>query len=132
MDLILFLIVIAGMGYLGYRLLNKESPDGKHPLDSVTPAPYKIEPPAATPEVAPESTPIQPVISNVLDVNKDGKVNLEDAKEAVKETKEKAKKVAAKVKEKADINKDGKVNVADAKAAAKKAKEKVKKATSKK
>jgi hypothetical protein len=132
MDLILFIIVLVGLGYLGYKFLNKESSDGKHPLDSVTPAPYKVEPPAATPEVAPESTPIQPVISNVLDVNKDGKVNLEDAKEAVTKTKEKAKKVAAKVKEKADVNKDGKVSAADAKAAVKKAKEKVKKATSKK
>lgn len=55
-----------------------------------------------------------------FDVNGDGKVDLEDAKEAVKNT------VAA-AKDSADVNKDGKIDVADVKAAAVKAKTAVKK-----
>lgn len=50
-----------------------------------------------------------------LDLNKDGKVNLEDAKTAVKNTANTAKKIA-------DVNKDGKVNAKDAKAAVQKTK----------
>lgn len=124
MDLILFIIVAVAVVYVGYRMLNKESSDGSHPLDSVTPAPYKVEPPASTPVVT-ETTPIQPTIANTLDVNNDGKVNLDDVKEAVA-------KVSKKAKAKADVNKDGKVDKADAQAAAKKVKETVKKATTKK
>ena len=50
-----------------------------------------------------------------LDANKDGKVDLEDAKTVVKNTVETAKKIA-------DVNKDGKVNAKDAKAAVQKTK----------
>ena len=50
-----------------------------------------------------------------LDVNKDGKVDLEDAKTVVKNTVDTAKKIA-------DVNKDGKVNAKDAKAAVQKTK----------
>lgn len=56
-----------------------------------------------------------------FDVNKDGKVDLADAKAAVENT------VAA-VKEAADVNKDGKVDIADVKTAAKKASTGAKKA----
>lgn len=59
-----------------------------------------------------------------LDVNKDGKVNLADAKEAVKTT-------VADVKSAADVNKDGKVNASDAKAVANKAKTTAKKVANK-
>lgn len=59
-----------------------------------------------------------------LDINRDGKVNLEDAEEAVKNT------VAA-AKNLADVNKDGKVNAADVKVVAEKAKTEVKKAATK-
>ena len=59
-----------------------------------------------------------------LDVNKDGKVDVKDAKAAVKKTAPKAKeaatKVATKVKKAADVNKDGKVNAKDVTAAVKK------------
>jgi len=48
-----------------------------------------------------------------LDVNKDGKVDLDDAKAAITNT-------LATVKETADVNKDGRVDVADVKAAVKK------------
>lgn len=59
-----------------------------------------------------------------VDVNKDGKVNLADAKAAVENT------VTA-VKESADVNKDGKVDSADVKEVATKAKATAKKATTK-
>jgi hypothetical protein len=51
---------------------------------------------------------------NTLDVNQDGKVNLEDVKEVVKKTRTRAKKAA-------DVDGDGKVTVKDAKAAVKRA-----------
>ena len=58
-----------------------------------------------------------------FDVNRDGKVDLADAKEAVENT------VAA-AKDLADVNKDGVVDAADAKVIVEKAKTQVKKATS--
>jgi hypothetical protein len=72
MELIITIVALAVIVYVGYKILNKEDADGSHPLDAV---------------------PIQPVISNTLDLNGDGKVNLEDAKEAVKRTKKKVKEV---------------------------------------
>jgi predicted Holliday junction resolvase-like endonuclease len=48
-----------------------------------------------------------------LDVNRDGKVDLDDAKAAITNT-------LATVKETADVNKDGRIDVADVKAAVKK------------
>lgn len=129
MEIIVAVAVLAVAGYFAYKHLNKENSDGSHPLDSVTggkpeawpfptsrpkegddaeKAPYKIEP------------PVMPILTEALDVNKDGKVDLADAKEAVKKTKEKAKKATAKVKAKADVNKDGKVDLKDAKEAVKK------------
>jgi hypothetical protein len=77
--------------------LNQEKTDGSHPLDAATKAPYKIETTTKADGIGHESIPVQPVISNVLDVNGDGKVNLEDAKEAVKKTAKKAKAVKEKV-----------------------------------
>lgn len=77
---------------------------------------------------------------NGLDVNKDGKVDLQDAKAGLEvvaakveeEVKAEVKKVATKAKtaakKAADVNKDGKVDKADAKAAAGKVKAAVKKA----
>lgn len=103
MELIIAIALLAAMVYVGYRILNKENEDGSHPLDTATHAPYKVEPPTVTTKpdgIGHESVPIQPVISNVLDVNKDGKVDLEDAKEAVKKAKKKAKEVTDEVVEK--------------------------------
>jgi hypothetical protein len=102
MEVIIIIAVLAGIAYVGYRILNKEKADGSHPLDAATKAPYKLEPTMTTKVdgIGHESTPIQPTISNVLDVNKDGKVDIEDAKEAVKKTTKKVKKVAAEVSEK--------------------------------
>jgi biopolymer transport protein ExbD len=62
--------------------------------------------------------------SKGLDVNNDGKVDLADAKAAVKNA-------ADGVKAAADLNKDGKVTVKDAKVAGTKAKTVVKKAATK-
>jgi len=103
MEIIIAIIALAIIVYVGYHMLNKESSDGKHPLDAATQAPYKIETPSKTTKadgIGHESAPVQPVISNVLDVNGDGKVNLEDAKEAVKKTTKKAKEVTKAVTEK--------------------------------
>ncbi len=92
-----------------------------------------------TPAVQPETTTAQstaapawhtapaegtPLADNVLDVNKDGKVNLEDVKEAVKKTRTRVKKAA-------DVDGNGKVTKADAKAAVKKVKEKATKTVAK-
>lgn len=102
MEIIIIVALLAGVAYVGYRFLNKENADGSHPLDAATKAPYKLEPTVTTkPDgIGHESIPVQPTISNVLDVNKDGKVNIEDAKEAVKKTTKKVKKVATEVSEK--------------------------------
>lgn len=56
--------------------------------------------------------------TNNFDTNKDGQVNLDDAKKAVENT-------VAGVKAAADVNKDGKVNAADAKEVVTKAKKTV-------
>jgi hypothetical protein len=102
MEMIIAIALLAGMGYVAYRVLNKENNDGKHPLDAATKAPYKLEPTVTTKVdgIGHESVPVQPTISNVLDVNKDGKVDMKDAKEAVKKTTKKVKKVATTVSEK--------------------------------
>ena len=102
MEILVLIIVAAGILYYVYKKLDKPNADGSHPLDAPTQAPYKIEPQLTTkPDgIGHESTPIQPTISNVLDVNKDGKVDVEDVKEVVKKTKTKAKKVVAEVTEK--------------------------------
>jgi hypothetical protein len=91
MEIIIAIVALAIIVYIGYKVLNAEKADGSHPLDAATQAPYKVEPPVVT--KMEESIPVQPTISNVLDVNGDGKVNLEDAKEAVKKTVKKAKAV---------------------------------------
>lgn len=99
MEIIIAIVALAVIVYIGYIVLNKENSDGSHPLDAATQAPYKVETPLTTKAdgIGHESTPVQPVISNILDVNGDGKVNLEDAKEAVKKTKKKVKEVKEKV-----------------------------------
>jgi hypothetical protein len=102
MEILVLIIVAAGILYYVYKKMEQTNADGSHPLDAPTQAPYKVEPQMTTkPDgIGHESTPIQPTISNVLDVNKDGKVDVEDVKEVVKKTKTKAKKVVAEVAEK--------------------------------
>jgi hypothetical protein len=102
MEIIIAIVALAVIVYVGYKILSKENTDGSHPLDAATKAPYKVEPPLTTKAdgIGHESIPVQPTISNVLDVNGDGKVNLKDAKEAVKKTKKKVKEVKEEVVEK--------------------------------
>jgi hypothetical protein len=101
MEIIIAIVALAAIVYVGYRILNKENDDGSHPLDAATQAPYKVEPKTTKVDgIGHESIPVQPVISNVLDVNGDGKVDLADAKEAVKKAKKKAKEVTDEVVEK--------------------------------
>lgn len=85
-------------------------------------APYKIETPntqitdaVTTPawHTSPDEGTKPVTVTDALDVNKDGKVNLEDAKAAIKKTRARVKKVA-------DVDGDGKVTLKDAKAAVKK------------
>lgn len=103
MEIIIAIVVLAALVYVGYQILNKEKPDGSHPLDAAIQAPYKIEPSLTTTKIdgiGHESTFIQPTISNVLDVNKDGRVDFDDVKEAVKKTKKQVKEVTDEVVEK--------------------------------
>lgn len=105
---ILFVVALGAIVvYLGYRALNRESSDGRHPLDAVTEknaAPYKVEPPVVDNKtgepvvVQAEQKPawhtapaedtkpvtVESVVTQALDVNHDGKVNFDDVKEAVK------------------------------------------------
>ena len=102
MEILLVIALGAVAFWWGYTQLNKTKSDGSHPLDSVTKAPeapYKVEAPQV--EASPAPTPAPAV--NPLDINNDGKVNLEDAKEVVKRGRAKAK---AKVQEvKAEVKK---------------------------
>ena len=98
MELLLVLLVAGVLVYGAYHFVFKNNPDEK-PAD---PAPVADDKPVAAPAVA-----------NVLDVNKDGKVDVADVKAAVSKTKARAKKAA-------DVDGDGKVTKADAKAAVKK------------
>lgn len=102
MEILVIIIAVGAILYVGYKKLDKTKEDGSHPLDGPTQAPYKLEPAVTTKidGIGHESVPVQPTISNILDVNKDGKVDIEDAKEAVIKTKKKVKEVAAKATEK--------------------------------
>jgi hypothetical protein len=98
MEIIIAILAIVGIGYFTYKNLNKKIEEN-HSSEPV--APYKVEPTTTKVDgIGHESIPVQPTISNVLDVNKDGKVNIEDAKEVVKKTTKKAKEVKEKVVEK--------------------------------
>lgn len=103
MEILVIVIALGAILYVGYKKLDKTKQDGSHPLDGPSQAPYKLEPTSTTKVdgIGHESVPVQPTISNVLDVNKDGKVDIEDAKEAVKKTKKKVKEVAEKATKKA-------------------------------
>lgn len=100
MEIIIAVIALAIIVYVGYHVLYKEKQDGSHPLDAATQAPYKIETTTKPDVIGHESIPVMPTLTNALDVNGDGKVNLEDAKEAVKKTKKKVKEVTEEVVEK--------------------------------
>lgn len=121
-------LIAAGIGYWMYRNVSK-LPDDKSENKGITAA---GEPPATVAaegagsvswHTAPPAG--SKLAENTLDVNHDGKVDLQDVKEAVK-------KVRAKAKKAADVDGDGKVTKADAKAAVKKVSATAKKATGRK
>ena len=94
----LIIIVLAVIGVAGWWIWKEGKLESKgHPLESFT---------------------------QKLDVNKDGKIDIQDAKAAVTEVKEVV--TAA-----ADVNKDGKVDVEDAKVVVEKTKKVAKKAKAK-
>ena len=91
MEIILGLIVLCIVGYVLYNRLNRENDNGNHPLDSIT---KPVPPPESTPAwhtAPPEGTkPVE--LHNPLDVNHDGKVDMQDVKEAVKKVRARTKK----------------------------------------
>ena len=105
MELVILLVVV--LGGIGWFIWNERQHEksGSHPLDSVT-----------TPTAAVPPTPAVPSTPSVLDVNKDGKVDIKDAVAAVEVVKEEVKTVAKKATAKA------KKAVVEEKSAAKKAK----------
>jgi hypothetical protein len=101
----ILLVVLLGAGVLYYLYKKMNQPDN---MDS-------LHDHSATPTVPPMPEP-QPVpsveaVKTALDVNKDGKIDLADAKEVVKKTR-------ARVKKAADLDGDGRVTVKDVKVAA--------------
>jgi hypothetical protein len=90
MELVILLVVV--LGGIGWFIWNERQHEksGSHPLDSVT-----------TPTAAVQPTPAVPPTPSVLDVNKDGKVDIKDAVAAVEVVKEEVKIVAEKTATKA-------------------------------
>lgn len=116
---ILLLVLLAGLAGWWFFLRTDKS---KSSIDAGSAAaPYKVEtPPANTETPAWHTAPAagSELAKNTLDVNNDGKVNLQDAVEVVK-------KARGRVKKAADVDGDGKVTTKDAKVAAKNVKAKV-------
>ena len=104
---VIFLVIIAGVGgWLLYNHYNRKSA-----VEAKPEAPYKVETPEQPSWHTAPAENIKPVtLTDVLDVNKDGKVDMADVKAAVTKTK-------TRVKKSADVDGDGKVTVNDAKAA---------------
>jgi len=102
MELLLVLLFAGVLIYAAYHFVLKDVPEVKTEDKPADPAP-----------VADDKPVVAPAVANVLDVNKDGKVDVADVKAAVTKTR-------ARVKKAADVDGDGKVTKADAKAAVKK------------
>ena len=110
--IILLLVVVGGIGWFIWNERQHEK-SGTHPLDSVTtPSAADVNKDSKTPEPVASST----VYLEGLDLNKDGKVDIKDAVEAVEVVKEEVKTVAKKATTKA------KKAVVEVEAAVKKAK----------
>ena len=125
--IVIVAIAVAAIGWFVWKDYTRQE-SGRHPLDGATktpePWPFPTSRPPEGDNKAVESIPVMPTLTNVLDVNKDGRVDFKDAVDAVKEVK-------AKVSEAADLNKDGKVDKADAKVVVEATKAKAKKAKAK-
>jgi len=104
---------------------HKRQESGSHPLDGATktPEPWPFptsRPPEGDVKPAAEPMPVMPTLTAVLDVNKDGRVDIKDAVAAkdvvVAETKKAAKKTKAKAKQVTEkVKKTAKTAVAKAK-----------------
>lgn len=102
MEIIIAIALVATIFVL-YRVFTHQDKDDNRPVGSDATAPYKVEPPETTTkldETDHANIPVLPTLTNVLDVNNDGKVNLEDAKEAVRKTKATVEEAAQEVVEK--------------------------------
>lgn len=104
MEILLVLLLGAGVLYYLYKKMNQ--PES---FDSTGSAPHGVPTLPAMPE--PQPAPTVEAVQQALDVNKDGKVDLADAKAVVKKTRARAKKAA-------DLDGDGRVTVKDVKVAA--------------
>jgi len=110
---IIVAIAVAAIGWFIWKDRKFEE-SGSHPLDGATktPEPWPFptsRPPEGDAKPAAEPMPVMPTLTAVLDVNKDGRVDIKDAvavkdvvvaetKKAAKKTKAKAKQVTEKVK----------------------------------
>ena len=85
MEIFLGLAALAAILYYGYlKFFKTDTTDLKEPavVPETKPEPVAEKAPNPVAETKPEPAPV----TSVLDVNKDGKVDLVDAKEAVKQT----------------------------------------------
>ena len=90
MEIFLGLAALAAILYYGYlKFFKTDTTDLKEPavVPETKPEPVAEKAPEPVAETKPEPAPV----TSVLDVNKDGKVDLVDAKEAVKQTVARAK-----------------------------------------
>lgn len=118
MELIILLFVAIGaVVFLAYSMMSKEQPSSSAMGLATTTTPVvETQPPLVN--------KTGEVTDNVLDVNKDGKVDVKDAVEVVKKTRARVKKVV-------DQDDDGKLTSKDLKVAASKAKAKTKEVVAK-
>jgi hypothetical protein len=100
--LVIILVLVAGVAWWIWNE-RKHEESGSHPLDGATKAPetWPIESTTKPDGIGHESIPVIPTLTTVLDVNKDGKVDLKDAVAAVEVVAKKTKTVAKKTKAKA-------------------------------
>jgi len=112
MEILLVLLVLGGVAYWAYRQINKPDEPQMNETHAGTPTIPAVPEPQPVP--TPETAPVVAEVKATLDVNQDGRVDLADAKAAVKKTR-------ARVKKAADQDGDGRVTVKDVKVAASKA-----------
>jgi len=104
MEILLVVLIGAGILFYLYKKMNTlDNMDSLHSIPTATPT--------IPPMPEPQPAPVVEEIKQALDANKDGKVDLADAKAVVKKTR-------ARVKKAADLDGDGRVTVKDVKVAA--------------
>jgi hypothetical protein len=114
MEIIVIVAAVLAVGAWWLWKEQKHEQSGSHPLDGPTRAPEAWPFPTSRPPEgdSKNSTEAVPILTAVLDVNKDGRVDIKDAVAVAAEIKTEAAKVA-------DINHDGRVDIEDAKLAVK-------------